>query len=390
MTHTSLRRTALSARSVFHSIVGILMALSPAYGQHSPIQSELARLEQQYGGHLGVMAKNLVTGETVSYNATERFPTASVIKLPVMAAFFHEVDRKAVDPNMRITLLADDKKQDSGVLQFLSNGSTFTILDAVKLMIVLSDNTGTNLVLDRLGATHAERLKVVNDFLASKGLKNTRLLNRLYSWDTKQSTPEGIRYGIGVSTPEDMVTLLEALLQEDPRGAGLLRRDDGDPQGAVLRRHDPAACCRAGPAPRSRWPTRRVPSRRARSTSDWSFPTAPPSPWRSSSTSIRITTRQARTSGPRSAPMSPAPSGTISPVIRATTTGRSSRATWTGTGSPEGSGGSTARRPRRSRIPTGTRGCARRMGPSTPGIPTTPTAAWWCSSPTGSRPPPKG
>ena len=88
---------------------------------------------------------------------------------------------------------------------------TITILDAVRLMIVLSDNTATNLVLDRLGATHAERLACVNDFLVSKGLKNTHLLNRLYSWDTKQSTPEGIRYGIGVSTPEDMVTLLEAL-----------------------------------------------------------------------------------------------------------------------------------------------------------------------------------
>lgn len=205
------RRSARSAGSVFHLLPVMLMALSSAHGQTSPIQNELARLEQQYGGHLGVMAKNLVTGETVAYNATERFPTASVIKLPVMAAFFHEVDRRAVDPDMRITLLADDKKQDSGVLQFLSNSSTFTLLDAVKLMIVLSDNTGTNLVLDRMGATHMERLKVVNDFLVSKGLKNTRLLNRLYSWDTKQSTPEGIRYGIGVSTPEDMVTLLEAL-----------------------------------------------------------------------------------------------------------------------------------------------------------------------------------
>jgi len=175
------------------------------------IQNELARLEQRYGGHLGVMAKNLITGETVSYNAGERFPTASVIKLPIMAAFFHEVDRKAIDPSMRVTLLAGDKKQDSGVLQFLSDGTTITVLDAVKLMIVLSDNTGTNLVLDRLAGTHAERLRVVNDFLLSKGLKNTRLLNRLYSWDTKQLSPEGIRYGIGVSTPEDMVRLLEAL-----------------------------------------------------------------------------------------------------------------------------------------------------------------------------------
>ena len=73
-------------------------------------------------------------------------------------------------------------------------------------MIIVSDNTGTNLVLDRLAPTHEARLAYVNDMMKSLGLKNTRLLNRLYSWDTKQRTPEGIRYGIGVSTPEDMVT----------------------------------------------------------------------------------------------------------------------------------------------------------------------------------------
>ncbi|MEK9137085.1 MAG: serine hydrolase, partial [Bacteroidota bacterium] len=85
------------------------------------------------------------------------------------------------------------------------------MLDAVKLMIILSDNTATNLVLDQLASTHDARMAAVNDFLLSRGLKNTRLLNRLYSWQTKKQSPEGIRYGIGVSTPEDMMVLLEAL-----------------------------------------------------------------------------------------------------------------------------------------------------------------------------------
>jgi len=147
----------------------------------------------------------------VAFNASERFPTASAIKFPVMAAFFDLVDRKEIDPNMRVTLQKEDKKPGSGVLRLISDGATMSLLDAVRLMIVLSDNTATNLVLDRLAPSHAKRLAKVNDFLTGKGLKNTRILNRLYSLETKQQNPESIRYGIGVSTPEDMVLLLEGL-----------------------------------------------------------------------------------------------------------------------------------------------------------------------------------
>lgn len=179
--------------------------------QDSLVVAELRRLAITWGGHPGVAAKNLETGETVLLNADEKFPTASAIKFPVMTAFFAMAARGAVDPGMRVVLAEEDKKGGSGILQMLSAGTTITLLDAVKLMIVLSDNSATNLVLDRLAPTHAERMATVNTWLDSLGLKNTRLLNRLYSWQTKLQTPEAIRYGIGVSTPADMLTLLERL-----------------------------------------------------------------------------------------------------------------------------------------------------------------------------------
>jgi beta-lactamase class A len=173
--------------------------------------ADLRRLEEQHGGRLGIMAKHLGTGMVIRYRADERFPTASTIKLPIMTAYFHQVDQGKIDPNQRVTLTADDKKPGSGILQSMDAGMTMSLRDAVRLMIVLSDNTATNLVLDRLGATHEDRLAAVNTFLAGQGLKNTRLLNRLYSWDTKKDTPEAVRYGIGVATPEDMVLLVEKL-----------------------------------------------------------------------------------------------------------------------------------------------------------------------------------
>ncbi len=189
------------------------MMLTTAFSEspQTALLTEIQRLEREYGGHLGVMAKNLRTGEVVQYNAAERFPTASLIKLPVMVAYYQMVHQNLLDPKMKVVLTAADKKSDSGVLKGLTDGATITLQDAVDLMITLSDNTATNMVLDRMGTSHKERLARVNDLMVAIGLKNTRLLNRLYSWDTKQRTPEGVRYGIGVSTPEDMVTLCEAL-----------------------------------------------------------------------------------------------------------------------------------------------------------------------------------
>jgi beta-lactamase class A len=195
---------------------GLLMTLSAEAQVHQDsVLSEIRRLECEFGGHLGVMAKNLRTGEVVQYNAQERFPTASLIKLPVMVSYYQMVHDARLDPASTITLSAADKKPGSGILPRLGNGATFTLQDAVDLMITLSDNTATNLVLDRMGPTHAERLTRVNDLMVRLGLKNTRLLNRLYSWDTKQRTPEAIRYGIGVSTPEDMVVLLDAMYRRN-------------------------------------------------------------------------------------------------------------------------------------------------------------------------------
>ncbi len=176
--------------------------------------AEIRSLEAEYGGHLGMMALDLRTGESISYNASEKFPTASVIKLPIMAAFFSQVDSGKIDTAMRVTLRDEDRKPGSGVLQYLDSGAGISLLDAVRLMIDLSDNTATNLVLDRMASTHEGRMEVVNGFLKARGVQNTRLLNRLYSWDTKKNSPEGIRYGIGVSTPEDMVTLLAALYRK--------------------------------------------------------------------------------------------------------------------------------------------------------------------------------
>ncbi|MCI0404807.1 MAG: class A beta-lactamase-related serine hydrolase, partial [candidate division Zixibacteria bacterium] len=76
-----------------------------------------------------------------------------------------------------------------------------------------SDNTATNYVIDQLGTTHDEKLEAVNGRMPELGLKNTKLLNKLYSLKTKKNTEEARRFGIGVSSPGDMALLLEKLVR---------------------------------------------------------------------------------------------------------------------------------------------------------------------------------
>src|SRR5512144_1146508 len=168
-----MKKTAICAVLV----LGCGWAQAAAGKKAASWNQEAARLEAQYGGHMGFMAKNLKTGETLVFNGSERFPTASIIKLPVLAAYFQLIDEHRIDPGETIPLRQEDIKPGSGILQFLAANDRLTLSDAVKLMITYSDNTATNLVLDRLAPTHEQRLAVVNDFLTGKGLRNTRLLN---------------------------------------------------------------------------------------------------------------------------------------------------------------------------------------------------------------------
>ena len=190
-------------------------AQTPASGlalqMDNSLTMELAALEKSFSGRFGFMAKNLGTGEVIAWKADEKFPTASVIKLPVMVEFFCQVAQGRLDPMRKVILAGPERRGGSGVLQFFTPEPELRLADAVLLMIVLSDNSATNLVIDALGETHAQKLAAVNGRMASLGLRNTRLLNRLMAWSTKTDSSESIRYGVGVSTPADMVLLLEQI-----------------------------------------------------------------------------------------------------------------------------------------------------------------------------------
>ncbi|HEX9974035.1 MAG TPA: serine hydrolase [bacterium] len=201
---------------LFLFLILFLLSFQKSYSRpQESCEFQMHELEKSFGGRMGIMAKNLQTGEILTYASEEKFPTASVIKVPVMVEYFYQVAEGKIEPTQKMLLGDSNKWGGSGLLQYFSGTTEQQLIDAVMLMITISDNTATNLVIDALGKTHEEKLAAVNDRMQSLGLKNTRLLNKLMSWKTKKETPESIRYGIGVSTPEEMVILLEKMYKRE-------------------------------------------------------------------------------------------------------------------------------------------------------------------------------
>ncbi len=169
------------------------------------------QIEQKYELRLGVAAVNLTTGEEVYYNADSLFSTASLIKTPVMVELYRQYELGLLDPMQEIAIDTTNIYPGSGILQHLTIPNTIALHDAAILMIILSDNTATNLVFDQLGPYHQARLDAVNTMMQSLGLPNIEMINKPFGFDTRKDTPFARRYGIGASSPRGMMLLMQML-----------------------------------------------------------------------------------------------------------------------------------------------------------------------------------
>jgi beta-lactamase class A len=162
-----------------------------------------------------LFAKNLDSGATYSLAGDDPVRTASTIKLPIMIEVFSETAEGKVSLTEPIKIDPTEKVSGSGILQDLTVDA-LPLRDLVMLMIALSDNTATNLVLNRIGGN------AVNTRMAALGLKQTRSMRKILGDGNKlKPTPSGVtdegakpenkQWGIGRSSPQEMVLLLEKL-----------------------------------------------------------------------------------------------------------------------------------------------------------------------------------
>jgi beta-lactamase class A len=156
--------------------------------------------DQHLDGVMGVMITDLSNGHSISLNADEVFPTASSIKIAILAELYRQVQQGKLKLTDMYTLNSADLVGGSGITNALTPGATqLTLRDVAALMVSVSDNSATNVIIDRVGMDN------VNALLDGLGLTHTRLRRKMM--DVKAAA-EGRE---NVATPREMTLLLEAL-----------------------------------------------------------------------------------------------------------------------------------------------------------------------------------
>ena len=160
-----------------------------------------------FKGNVYLYAKNLDTGAEYSLGGDEPVRTASTIKVAVMVEAFARVAEGRAKWTDELVLDKSVRYGGSGVLNELTDGLRLPLRDAVTLMMELSDNTATNMVLGYLSTD------AVNKRMQSLGLAETRVMRRVGGGlDSEEGKrPENKRFGLGRTSPREMVTLLEKL-----------------------------------------------------------------------------------------------------------------------------------------------------------------------------------
>jgi beta-lactamase class A len=188
-------------------LVCVLTVGAQAQTRIERIDDQVKTLVNAFKGKVSLFAKNLDTGETYALNADERVRSASTIKIAVMIEAYARVAAGKLKWTDELILTKEKKVGGSGILNELSDNLHLTLRDAVNLMMILSDNTATNLVLDVL-TTDA-----VNARMESLGIKNIKIMRKVFSGGESAAgkDPENKKYGLGMATPREMVLVMEKL-----------------------------------------------------------------------------------------------------------------------------------------------------------------------------------
>lgn len=196
----TLARTALAV-FVFFTLCPLCLCGEPS------LDARLVPLVKDHKGKAAIAVKHLKNGKSFYLHAGEPMPTASLIKLAVMIETYQQASEGKVNLSDRATLHEADKVPGSGILtEHFSEGATFSLRDAVRLMIAFSDNTATNLVLDKIGIAATGKRMETWDF------PNTRIHAKSFRGDTTSIAPDRTkRFGLGSTTAREMVEILEKL-----------------------------------------------------------------------------------------------------------------------------------------------------------------------------------
>lgn len=170
------------------------------------IEQKIQRVAEQFSGEVALAAKNLATGEEILFQADRVYGTASVIKLPILIEVFRQAYEGDIDLQERLEMQASDMVGGSGVLKELTPDLQPTIYDLATLMVIISDNTATNMLIDRIGGVN-----VVNRTMQDRyGLRSVAVHNRV---DFDRIGPDIRQFG--EASAADLMQLMEMLIRRE-------------------------------------------------------------------------------------------------------------------------------------------------------------------------------
>lgn len=147
----------------------------------------------------GIVIVDLPSGNKIAINDSRLFPSASMVKIPVMASCIYAASQGKMDLNQSIELKTRFKTSGSGVLKNYANGTKFTVNKIIEIMIVYSDNTAANTLINYVG------FDTFNGYFKKLGLKNTNLSRTMMDFKSRK---EGIE---NYTTAGDLAYLLEEI-----------------------------------------------------------------------------------------------------------------------------------------------------------------------------------
>lgn len=202
----------------FTCALAFVLALSfarPTIAQEdTALDAQLRALTNAYQGNVALFATDLHTGKTVALNADTPVPTASVIKLAVLFEALKQVQGGTVHFDDKLTLKKDDQVGGSGVLAQFDTPLTLTLKDALTMMVIVSDNTATNLVIDHLGLDNIDRR------IQWLGLHDTWLYKKVFRPVTGPVPPDQPKFGLGKTTAREMAGIIQRFTTCNLNGPG--------------------------------------------------------------------------------------------------------------------------------------------------------------------------
>jgi beta-lactamase class A len=183
----------------------------PASTPRQRLQASIERTTRSVNATWGIWIKSLDTGEEIAVDADRQMETMSTIKIPLMVEVFEQIKAGKFRLTDNYTLVSDDIRPGTGIIQRLDPGAVLTVKDLITLMIIVSDNTATDALYRLVGGPEA-----VTRRMEGMGLKKTQATTNGAAWfaalraapSPEQFYREG-KHPFGLSTPREMGGLLE-------------------------------------------------------------------------------------------------------------------------------------------------------------------------------------